>query len=115
MAHIRMPDKASKLVEEIKRTMEHAEDWEKKKTSIPGIFLVKMPDRELRVMLMFNPLDEQGVPTKRKGFYFGSAETVQAARAAFPDPRLDDLVSAVEKLNGASGRKRPSDEDVFEV
>ena len=108
-----MADKVGKLVEEIKKVMEHAEDWEKKKTNIPGIFLVKMPDKELRIMLMFNPLDETGVPTKRKGFYFGNSETVTAARLAFPDKRLDGLVEAVEKLNNVSGRGRQDDDDVF--
>ena len=110
-----MPDKVGKLVEDITRVMEHAEDWENKKTNIPGIFLVKMPDKALRVMLMFNPLDESGTPTKRKGFYFGNAETVKAARIAFPDKKLDDLVSAVEKLNSANVRGRRDDDDVFTV
>lgn len=94
--------------------MEHAEDWETKKTSIPGIFLVKMP-KELRVMLMFNPLDEQGNPRKRKGFYFGDMATVEAARQAFPDPKLNDLIAAIEKINGAVARRAPDEEDVFQV
>jgi hypothetical protein len=33
-------------------------------------------------MLMFNPTDDAGNPTKRKGFYLGDPGTVEAARRA---------------------------------
>ncbi len=110
-----MVDKVTKLAEDIQKRMEHAEDWEKIPTSIPGIFMVHMPDKELRVMLMFNPTDDAGNPTKRKGFYFGDMDTVEAARKAFTDGRLEDLLGAVSRVNGTS-RRRPADEgDVFQV
>ena|SRR2546428_12870686 len=109
-----MADKIAKLAEEMKKAMEHAEDWERKKTSIPGIFLVKMP-KELRVMLLFNPPDDVGNPRKKKGLFFDDAETIEAARKAFPDPRLDDLILAIQKLNASVGRKPPEDADVFQV
>src|SRR3972149_6923697 len=75
----------TKLAEDIRTRMERAEDWERIPTSIPGIFMVHMPDKELRVMLMFNPTDDAGNPTKRKGFYFGDRATVEAARQARTD------------------------------
>lgn len=113
--HSTMPDKTAKMAEDLQKAMVHADDWEKRKTSIPGIFLVKMPDKELRVRLEFNPPDDAGNPTKRKGLYFDDAETVQAARKAFSDGRLEDLVTAVQKLNGTTKRKPAGDEEVFEI
>ena len=110
-----MADKVAKLTEDLRKAMEHAEDWERRKTSIPGIFLVKMPDKDLRVMLMFNPPDDTGNPRKKKGLFFDDADTVEAAREAFPDERLDDLLAAVEKLNVASGKRPADDGDVFQV
>ncbi len=110
-----MDDRTEKLAEDIKRTMKNAGDWERKRTSIPGIFIVRMPDKEFRVMLMFSPIDEAGNPRKRRGLFFGVMDTVEAARKAFPDERLDALVAAVQKINGSPGPKRASDGDVFEV
>ncbi|HLB67102.1 MAG TPA: hypothetical protein VJN63_01275 [Thermoplasmata archaeon] len=108
-------DKVTKLAEDIRTRMERAEDWEKVPTSIPGIFMVHMPDKELRVMLMFNPTDETGNPTKRKGFYFGDPGTVEAARKAFTDGRLEDLLAALSSVNGAPQRRPAGDRDVFQI
>ena len=110
-----MANKSDQLAEKIKKAMEHADDWEKKKTSIPGIFLVRMPEKDLRVMLMFNPPDEDGNPTKKKGMYFADQETVEAGKLAFPDPNLPVLVDAVTKINERAGRKPADGSDVFEV
>jgi len=109
-----MANKPEMIAEGIKKTMEHAIDWEKRKTSIPGIFLVRMPDKRFRVMLSFNPLDPAGAPRKRKGWFFADMDTVRAARQVFPDKRLDMLVAAVEKVNLESKRKG-EDEDIFQV
>ena len=108
-------EKHAKIAEEIKRTMEHAEDWERRKTSIPGIFLVKMPDKNFRIMLLFNPPDSAGNPSKKKGLFFADSKTIKAAREAFPDPRIDTLVAAVEKLNLESGHKVAEDEEVLQI
>lgn len=112
-----MSEKASTLASSIEKTLSGAAEWEKKKTSIPGIFLVRLPGDALRVMLEFNPPDEAGNASKRKGLYFADRSTVEAARKAFPDPRLDDLIAAVEALSGrapaAKGKK--GGDEVFEV
>ena len=108
-------DKVTKLAEDIRTRMENSGDWEKVPTSIPGIFMVHMPDKELRVMLLFNPTDGAGNPTKRKGFYFGDLDTVEAARKAFTDGRLDDLVAALSRVNAVPQRRPAEEQDVFQV
>jgi hypothetical protein len=113
-----MSEKAADLAASIQNALSAAADWEKKKTSIPGIFLVRLPGEKLRVMLEFNPPDDAGDPSKRKGLYFGDRSTLDSARKAFPDPRLDDLVEAVERLSAGAPAKRAAkaaDEAVFEV
>ena len=110
-----MVDKVTKLSEDIRGRMEEAGEWEKIPTSIPGIFMVHMPGKELRVMLMFNPTDEEGNPTKRKGFYFGDSDTAEAARKAFADGRLEDLLKALSLVNGPPQRRGVEDRGVFEI
>ena len=109
-----MPEKIEKQVEELKKMFEHAEDWETKKTSIPGIFIAKMPKKD-ELRLYFNPPDEEGKPSKRKGFYFITNEEVDAARKAFNDGKVNDLVEVVKKYNGHAQRKTNGDDEVFSL
>ena len=113
-----MSEKAAELAKSIESTLSRAAEWEKKKTSIPGVFLVRLPGDKLRVILEFNPPDESGNPSKRKGLYFGDRATLEAARKAFPDPRMDDLVAAVESLSERAASPRGTKgaaEEVIEV
>ncbi len=113
-----MSEKAADLAASIEKTLSNAPEWEKKKTSIPGIFLVRLPGDKLRVMLEFNPPDSAGNPSKRKGLYFGDRATLEAARKAFPAARLDDLVAAVGSLSQRAPEGRGvkgSGDAVFEV
>ena len=112
-----MSEKVGDIAASIEKSLAQAGEWEKKKTSIPGIFLVRLPGEALRVMLEFNPPDEAGNPSKRKGLYFGDRSLVEAARKAFPDPRLDDLIAAVESLSkkAPAPKAKKGAGDVFEV
>ncbi len=109
-----MADKSSKIAEDIKKTLEHAGDWETKRTPIPGIYLVRLPDKDLRVKIMFNPPDESGKPTRRKGWYFDDEETLIAARDAFNHPKISELLKAVARINSKGSKKPASDDDVFQ-
>ncbi len=95
-----MTEREDKIVEDIQGLAKSANDWQRIRTSIPGIFVVRLPGKAMRVMLMFSPVDESGNATKRRGFYFADMTAVQAARRAFPDERLEALVSAIQVING---------------
>lgn len=110
-----MSEKVARLVEEIKSMMEGATDWTRRKTTIPGIFLVRAPGKQLRVMLMFSPTDQAGNPRKRRGLFFSDLETVLEARRAFPDERLDALVAAVQKVNGPTAKSVGGEGEVLEI
>ena len=110
-----MANKVDQLTDGIRKAMEHADDWERRRTSIPGIFLVRMPEKDLKVMLMFNPPDSEGNPTRKKGLFFADQETVDAAKEAFPNPNLAALIEAVGRVNERAGRKRSDESEIFEV
>jgi hypothetical protein len=98
-------EKAKQIAENLKQELKLAQDWERLTTSIPGIFVVRLPGPIFQLKLEFNPPKEDGVGSKRRGLYFEDHETVEAVRAAFPDKRLDDLVDAVIEINGEAKAK----------
>ena len=109
-----MTDKIDKHVEELKKIFDHAEDWKTIKTSIPGIFIAKMPKKD-ELRLCFIPPDKDGEPYKRKRFYFIANEEADAARKAFNDNKLNDLIEVVKKYNGHDQRKTIGDKEIFDV
>jgi hypothetical protein len=47
-----------------------ARDWEKKATSIPGLFILKLPGlrgNPSSIVIKINPVDASGSPTKKRG------------------------------------------------
>jgi hypothetical protein len=110
-----MDEKVAKLEQEIRKMMKDAPEWEMRKTSIPGIFVVRLPSKEFNVKLVFNPVDKDGNPRKRKGFYFNDIESVKSARAAFLDDRLESLVKAIESITKVSDKKSTGSDDVLKL
>jgi hypothetical protein len=49
--------------------LNEGKDWEKKATSIPGIFLLRLPRKSAAPSLAIdiNPVSESGSPTKKSG------------------------------------------------
>ncbi len=109
-----MVDEISRLAENLKKSMEHAVDWEKRPTEIDGIFIVKMPKR-FELSLEFNPPDDLGNASKRRGLYFRDIETVESAKKAFFDARLGKLIDAVRKVNGDSEKKSGGTKEIFKI
>lgn len=81
-----------------------SKDWTKKRTSIPGVFIVYMPKKEGQEVrplgIEFNPADENGNPTKRRGIYLGSTD-LAAMKVAVENPKLAELVAHIESENPA--------------
>jgi hypothetical protein len=98
-----MSEEQDKLGTAIRTALEPAQPWTKVKTTIPGIFVVKIPDNKgFRVSLMFNPPDDEGEPKKRKGLYFDDLYTARTAKEAFNDDSLETLIGAVRGVNHPS-------------
>ena len=60
------------MEDELRTHLDEAKDWEKLPTSIPGVFVVKVPgtkNRKARLMVEVNPVDKNGQPKKRKGLF----------------------------------------------
>jgi hypothetical protein len=57
-----------------------ARDWEKKATSIPGLFILKLPGSRGNppsAVIEINPVDALGSPTKKRGVIIRSATELE--------------------------------------
>lgn len=77
-------------------------DWGKLKTSVPGIFILKMPaykSSPARLAVELNPVDDSGSPTKKRGLVLRSKEELEEYKAIFQFEKLTPLLEQMEKVN----------------
>ena len=77
-------------------------DWGKLKTSVPGIFILKMPaykSSPARLAVELNPVDDSGSPTKKRGLVLRSKEELDEYKTIFQVEKLTPLLEQMEKVN----------------
>jgi hypothetical protein len=103
-------------IEEFLRT---GSDWEKLKTSVPGVFIQKLPpyrSSPARLAVEINPVDASGNTTKRRGLLVRFHAEYEAFKEILNDDRLPKLLELLDGVNPTSGRgglKRS--DDVIEI
>jgi hypothetical protein len=77
-------------------------DWGRLKTSVPGIFVLKMPaykSSPARLSIELNPTDESGSPTKKRGLVLRSSEELEEYKTIFQYDKLIPLLKSVDDIN----------------
>ncbi|MDE1767090.1 MAG: hypothetical protein KGI27_12590 [Thaumarchaeota archaeon] len=94
-------------------------DWGRLKTSIPGVFVLKMPEYKgipPRLAVDLNPVDERGSPTKKRGLLLRSKSELEQYREIFQFDKISLLLENVDKINPAVKKQTAkSGEDVLEL
>ncbi len=94
-------------------------DWERLKTSVPGVFIQKLPPYRSspgRLAIEVNPVDSTGNPTKRRGLLIRSHDEYEAFKEIIEDERLIKLLEMLDSINPSTGRGgKRKDEDVIEI
>jgi hypothetical protein len=95
-------------------------DWGRLKTSVPGIFILKMPaykSSPARLAIELNPVDGSGSPMKKRGLILRSKEELEEYKTIFQVEKLTPLVEQVEKVNPEVSKKQvfKKGEDVLEI
>ncbi len=96
------------MEDELRTHLDEAKDWEKLPTSIPGVFVVKVPgtkNRKARLMVEVNPVDKNGQPKKRKGLFVADFEMYLQFTEALQDDRIGKLIKTVDGINPADSKK----------
>lgn len=77
-------------------------DWGRLKTSVAGIFILKMPaykSSPVRLAVELNPVDGSGSPTRKRGLILRSKDELEEYKAIFQFDKLTPLLEQVEKIN----------------
>jgi hypothetical protein len=92
----------SDIQAQLKEHLQNGEDWEKLKTPVPGVSVVKVPATKTRPALLFlevNPLKEDGRPMKKKGLFVGSKEMLLKFSETLNDDKVFQLIGEIESVN----------------
>jgi hypothetical protein len=103
-------------LEEFLRT---GNDWEKLKTSIPGVYVQKLPpyrSSPSRLAIEVNPVDASGNPTKRRGLLIRFTDEYDNFKEILNDEKFPKLLELLDKVNPRAGRRATKlDGDVLEI
>ncbi len=93
--------------------LEEGEDWGKVKTSVPGVFVIKMPayrGAPSRLGVEINPVDASGNPTKRRGLIVRYIEEYEEFKEIMLNEKVETLFEMLEEVNPPMpGRGKKSD------
>lgn len=109
------------LVNRLKEFGKKMKDWDKMKTSVVGVSIVKLPNKgdELNFGLELIPVNEEGIPLKRKGkgLFITSLEQWEAFKSLLNNKKAQDLIVNIDSMKKPKITKEDSEEneEVFEV
>jgi hypothetical protein len=96
--------RVQELESRLREILEKAREWQRVPVrSSPGIFVVKAPGtirNPPSLLIELNPVDENNMPTKRRGLYIRTRRDLEGYRKLINDRNLDALVAALEEVNG---------------
>ena len=93
-------------------------DWERKPTSLPGVFILKLPSfkgRPATLAIEINPVDLTGSPSKKRGIVVRSEAELQEISKVISNAKLLQLAKSIDEVNPP--RKKPTTDqgDVIEI
>jgi len=95
------------------------EDWGRIKTSIPGVFVIKMPayrSSPTRLAVEINPVDASGNPTKRRGLYIRFNDELESFREILNEEKLSNLMEMLDSVNpSVESERRGKSDKIIEI
>lgn len=105
--------------EKLAEFLRDGNDWEKMRTSVPGVFVQKLPpyrSSPSRLAVEVNPLDASGNPTKRRGLLIRSPDEYEAFKEILMDEKLPKLLDMLDSINPDTWRSgKRKGENIIEI
>jgi hypothetical protein len=94
-------------------------DWERKATSIPGLFLLRLPGLRSSppsLAIEINPVDSTGSATKKRGVVIRSSSELEQINNLLSNQKLSQLTKSMDEVNPEARRATTiTQPDVFEI
>ncbi|MEM1731267.1 MAG: hypothetical protein QXY26_09105 [Ignisphaera sp.] len=107
------------LEEKLRDFLKNGKDWERRATTVPGVFILRIPSdgkRPSSLAVEVNPVDDSGRPTKKRGLILRSSEELREFRELINDEKLPELMAKIDIVNPKSGvGKKKTGGEVIEV
>ena len=103
--------------EKLEEFLETGKDWAKVKTTVPGVFVLKMPgskNRDPSLSVEVNPVDASGSPTKRRGLIIRSVDELLEFKDILSNEKVETLLEMLEDVNPGTPESKQSKE-VIEI
>ena len=105
--------------ERLYQFLKEGKDWERKATSIPGVFLIKLPEYKSRpayIAIEINPVDTSGIATKKRGILIKSRSELEQISKILTNAKIVQLATSIDEVNPEKKTKPLSSEtDVYEI
>jgi hypothetical protein len=106
------------ISESLRAFLETGEDWERKNTTVPGVYLIKLPrtrNRPASLALELNPIGESGLPIKRKGLMIMSGHELEAFRRLMENPKVASVLDAIDDMFPERRNVGRAPDDIVEI
>ena len=94
-------------------------DWSRLRTTIPGVFVLKLPSYKsspTRLAVELNPVDESGKPKKRRGLVLRSSGELEDFKELFQYEKLSKLLGILDSVNPkVEAVRRKKEEEIIEL
>ena len=89
------------MQERLTQFLKDSSDWERKSTSIQGVFLLKLPDSkaglEESIVIEINPVNPStGFPTKNRGIVVRSASELEQITHILTNSKLSEIAKKMD-------------------
>ena len=105
--------------EKLAEFLKAGKDWARIRTSVPGVFVLKLPPykgSQARLVVELNSVDETGNPKKRRGLVLRFTGELEEFKELFQNEKLPKLMSMIDSVNpGVEAGKRRKEEGVIEL
>jgi len=99
--------------------LKEGKDWERKATSIPGVFLLRLPGLKSTapsLAIEINPVDSSGFATKKRGVVIRSSYELEEITKLLTNPKLPQLAKSMDEVNPeVRGPTITKQSDIFEI
>ena len=88
--------------EKLSNFLRNGKNWSRLKTSVPGVFVLKLPpykSASTRLAVELNPTDDFEKPKKRRGLILRTTNELEEYKQLFQYEKLSKLLEMLDQVN----------------